>query len=173
MPKRRSRVFSHAFKLAAVRRMMAGENVSALSRELQILRKDLYYWRTRFRADGYLRMWVAPSQPRTRFRNAAGCAVLCALSARDAYFSAVTSSCRLATRLEPKDCRIAMIATAMQAAINPYSIAVAPVSSLTNLTSRPRMFNASLLLPVPENAPRLALILLIRIRRSLHREHGL
>jgi transposase-like protein len=52
MPKKRSRVFSRAFKLAAVRRMMAGEDVSALSRELQVLRKDLYYWRTRFRAGG-------------------------------------------------------------------------------------------------------------------------
>jgi transposase len=52
MPKRRSRVFSRSFKLAAVRRMMAGENVSALSRELQVLRKDLYYWRGRFRAGG-------------------------------------------------------------------------------------------------------------------------
>lgn len=52
MPKKRSRVFSRAFKLAAVRRMMAGENVSALSQELQVLRKDLYYWRTRFRAGG-------------------------------------------------------------------------------------------------------------------------
>ena len=41
MPKQRSRVFSRAFKLAAVRRMMAGESVSALSRELQVLRKDL------------------------------------------------------------------------------------------------------------------------------------
>jgi transposase len=52
MPKRRSRVFSREFKLAAVRRMMAGENVSALSRELQVLRKDLYYWRARFRSGG-------------------------------------------------------------------------------------------------------------------------
>ena len=52
MPRKRSRVFSRAFKLAAVRRMMAGENVSALSRELKVLRKDLYYWRTRFRAGG-------------------------------------------------------------------------------------------------------------------------
>jgi transposase len=52
MPRARSRIFSRAFKLAAVRRMMAGENVSALSRELQVLRKDLYYWRTRFRAGG-------------------------------------------------------------------------------------------------------------------------
>jgi transposase len=52
MPKKRSRVFSRKFKLAAVRRMIAGENVSELSRELQVLRKDLYYWRTRFRAGG-------------------------------------------------------------------------------------------------------------------------
>ena len=52
MPKKSSRVFSRAFKLAAVRRMMAGEDVSALSRELRVLRKDLYYWRTRFRAGG-------------------------------------------------------------------------------------------------------------------------
>jgi len=52
MPKKRSRVFSRAFKLAAVRRMMAGEDVSALARELRVLRKDLYYWRTRFRAGG-------------------------------------------------------------------------------------------------------------------------
>jgi len=52
MPKKRSRVFSRAFKLAAVSRMMGGEDVSALSRELRVLRKDLYYWRTRFRAGG-------------------------------------------------------------------------------------------------------------------------
>lgn len=52
MPKKKSRVFSRAFKLAAVRRMMAGENVSELARELQVLRKDLYYWRTRFRGGG-------------------------------------------------------------------------------------------------------------------------
>jgi hypothetical protein len=32
-----------------------------------------------------------------------------------------------------------MIATAMHAAINPYSIAVAPESSLRNLTNRSRM----------------------------------
>jgi len=32
--------------------MLAGENVSALSRELSVLRKDLYVWRDRFRAGG-------------------------------------------------------------------------------------------------------------------------
>ena len=52
MPKKRSRVFSRAFKLAAVHRMIAGENVSELSRELRVLRKDLYYWRSHFRAGG-------------------------------------------------------------------------------------------------------------------------
>ena len=52
MPKKRFRVYSRAFKLSAVRRMMAGENVTALARELRVLRKDLYRWRTRFRAGG-------------------------------------------------------------------------------------------------------------------------
>jgi transposase len=52
MPKKRPRVFSRAFKLAAVRRMIAGENVSALSRELQVLRKDLNYWRDHFKSGG-------------------------------------------------------------------------------------------------------------------------
>src|SRR5258708_37576819 len=47
-----ARVFSREFKLSAVRRMLAGENVSALSRELAVLRKDLYVWRDRFRAGG-------------------------------------------------------------------------------------------------------------------------
>lgn len=41
MSERVIRVFSRAFKLAAVRRMLAGENVSALARELRVLRKDL------------------------------------------------------------------------------------------------------------------------------------
>ena len=52
MSKRTIRVFSRKFKLAAVRRMLAGENVSALSRELKVLRKDLNCWRDRFRSGG-------------------------------------------------------------------------------------------------------------------------
>jgi transposase-like protein len=54
MPKRRkvARVFSRELKLSAVRRMLAGENVSALARELSVLRKDLYVWRDRFRSGG-------------------------------------------------------------------------------------------------------------------------
>ena len=46
------RVFSRDFKLMVVRRMLAGENVRALSREMKVARKDLYFWRARFRSGG-------------------------------------------------------------------------------------------------------------------------
>ena len=46
------RVFSREFKLGVVRRILAGENVSALGRELKLMRKDLYVWRDRFLAGG-------------------------------------------------------------------------------------------------------------------------
>src|SRR5437762_1124251 len=52
MSKRKCRVKSREFKLAAVSRMLAGENVNALARELKVLRKDLYVWRDRFRSGG-------------------------------------------------------------------------------------------------------------------------
>ena len=54
MSKRKSshRVFSREFKLGIVRRILAGENVSALARELKLMRKDLYVWRDRFLAAG-------------------------------------------------------------------------------------------------------------------------
>jgi len=52
MPKTVDRVFSREFKLAALRRMLAGENVSALARELKLRRKLLYAWRERFRSSG-------------------------------------------------------------------------------------------------------------------------
>jgi transposase len=48
------RLFSREYKLAALRRMLAGENVSALARELGVRRKYLYQWRARFRAGGPL-----------------------------------------------------------------------------------------------------------------------
>ena len=44
--------FDQEFKLAAVQRMLAGENVSALARELDVQRKDLYVWRDRYRVGG-------------------------------------------------------------------------------------------------------------------------
>jgi transposase-like protein len=49
---KKARVFSREFKLTAVRRMLAGEDVSQLARELKVLRKDLYVWRDRFRSGG-------------------------------------------------------------------------------------------------------------------------
>ena len=52
MSKSKRRVFSRKFKLSAVNRMLRGENVSELARELQVLRKDLYLWRDHFRAGG-------------------------------------------------------------------------------------------------------------------------
>lgn len=47
-----ARVFSREFKLGIIRRLLAGENVSALGRELKLSRKDLYAWRDRFLAGG-------------------------------------------------------------------------------------------------------------------------
>src|ERR1700690_3812058 len=46
------RVFSREVKLGIIRRLLAGENVSALGRELRLSRKDLYAWRDRFLAGG-------------------------------------------------------------------------------------------------------------------------
>jgi len=46
------RLFSREYKLAALRRMLAGENVSALARELGVRRKYLYQWQERVRAGG-------------------------------------------------------------------------------------------------------------------------
>ena len=52
MSERETRRFSREFKLAALDRMSAGENVSALARELGVRRKCLYQWRDRFRIGG-------------------------------------------------------------------------------------------------------------------------
>ena len=52
MPNKSPRKFSREFKLAAVRRILAGERIKALSQELTVLRKDLYSWRKLFRAGG-------------------------------------------------------------------------------------------------------------------------
>ena len=52
MPNKSTRQFSREFKLEAVRRILAGEQIRALSEELTVLRKDLYAWRKLFRAGG-------------------------------------------------------------------------------------------------------------------------
>jgi transposase len=63
---RKRRVFNRDFKLMVVRRMLAGENVSALAREVNVLRKDIYLWRDRFRSGGAeaLRERGRPRKPR-------------------------------------------------------------------------------------------------------------
>jgi transposase-like protein len=50
MPERRK--FSREVKLAAVERLLAGENVGALSRELGVTHKMLYHWRGKYLAGG-------------------------------------------------------------------------------------------------------------------------
>jgi transposase len=52
MPNKSPRKFSQEFKLEAVRRILAGEQIRSLSEELTVLRKDLYAWRKLFRAGG-------------------------------------------------------------------------------------------------------------------------
>jgi transposase-like protein len=47
-PKSSHRVFGREFEISIVCRMLAGESVSALSRERKMTRKDLYAWRDRF-----------------------------------------------------------------------------------------------------------------------------
>ena len=62
---RKPRRFSREVKLAVVHRMLTGENVAALSRQLNILRKDLYKWRSAFLSGGMgaLRGPGRPRQP--------------------------------------------------------------------------------------------------------------
>src|SRR5579859_3250866 len=58
--------YSREFKLGAIRRMLAGENVSELARELKVQRKRLYLWR-----DGYRSRGPEGLRPRGRPRKAA------------------------------------------------------------------------------------------------------
>jgi transposase-like protein len=57
------RVLTRAFKLSALNRMAAGENVCALARELKIRRKLLYEWRDQLRAGGPAGL-RSPGRPR-------------------------------------------------------------------------------------------------------------
>ena len=58
------RSFSREFKLRAVQRMEAGQNVSALARELTVKRVILYRWRDAYRLGGVqaLRLKGRPSK---------------------------------------------------------------------------------------------------------------
>jgi transposase len=63
MSKKPIRAFCREFKLEAVRRMLAGENVSALARDLKVQRNDLYVWHDRFRSGGASAL-RGPGRPR-------------------------------------------------------------------------------------------------------------
>jgi transposase-like protein len=52
MDKDEPRVIRRATKVLAVKRMLAGENVSALSRELRVHRSILYRWKDDFEGKG-------------------------------------------------------------------------------------------------------------------------
>jgi transposase len=64
MSNQKVRSFSREFKLRAVQRMEAGENVSALARELTVKRVILYRWRDAYRIGGpeALRLRGRPSK---------------------------------------------------------------------------------------------------------------
>lgn len=48
----RPRVFRREMKVATVKRMLAGEDISALARELKIRRTILYRWKDTYRKSG-------------------------------------------------------------------------------------------------------------------------
>jgi transposase len=52
MSQKKARVFSPEFKLKVVQRLLNGENISALARELSVLRKLLYEWKDAYRCGG-------------------------------------------------------------------------------------------------------------------------
>ena len=55
--------FTQETKLAAVKRMLAGENVRTLSRELPVSRKTLYDWRAKYLSGGAMAL-RGPGRPR-------------------------------------------------------------------------------------------------------------
>jgi transposase-like protein len=52
MSKRKYRVFGREMKVSAVRRMLAGADVTALARELKVRRALLYRWKDEYREAG-------------------------------------------------------------------------------------------------------------------------
>jgi transposase len=52
MPRRRIRIFSQAFKEAAVRRILAGETIRRVAAELRLGRRLLYAWRELYEQGG-------------------------------------------------------------------------------------------------------------------------
>jgi transposase-like protein len=52
MAKKKKGIWSRELKVSAVKRMLAGENTTALAKELKVRRTLLYRWRESYRKDG-------------------------------------------------------------------------------------------------------------------------
>lgn len=66
------RVFTPELKVATVKRMLAGEDISALAREVKIRRTILYRWKDRCRkgaASAFRVKRGRPPKPATLIRN--------------------------------------------------------------------------------------------------------
>ena len=50
--RRKAREFDLEFKVETVKRLLKGERVSAVSKELDVLRKDLYLWKKAYQRGG-------------------------------------------------------------------------------------------------------------------------
>lgn len=50
--RRKARRFDVEFKLEVVKRLLRGENVSSVSKEIGVLRKDLYLWKAAYQRGG-------------------------------------------------------------------------------------------------------------------------
>jgi transposase-like protein len=61
--KKKYRVFDREMKVDTVKRMLRGENVSALTRELKISRAVLYRWKDQYREDGSQAFRRRPGRP--------------------------------------------------------------------------------------------------------------
>ena len=60
---KKKRVWSRDLKLSAVKRMLAGENTTALAKELKVRRTILYRWRDSYRKDGAKAFPGRPGRP--------------------------------------------------------------------------------------------------------------
>jgi len=63
------RVFTLEFKLKVVQRMMAGESVSQLGREVKVKRSILYRWRAAYRKEGLEGLGRPRGRPRGASRR--------------------------------------------------------------------------------------------------------
>jgi transposase-like protein len=91
------RTFSRAFKLKAIERMEAGENVSALAEAVSVKRALLYRWRDAFRAGGALALRSARGRPKKAEARA-----MAAARGPAAATSALTQARRKIAELERK-----------------------------------------------------------------------